>query len=195
MRSLLFLVVSLALGACSNTVSSLHYVPTRPLQADSVASVGGVTVVDQRKEAPARLATIMGTFGNPIKTLDTAKPVKDEVADAFIEGLRDRGMLATSGQPSFQLRLVLRKFDADMIVGRTARIDLTFSVVDNAGVTVFEDQFADTQSDMKFFQTGIFADIADLQGLSQTVLNRAVDQMLDNPAFRAAIARPRAGTS
>jgi len=46
---------------------------------------------------------------------------------------------------------------------------------------------------MKFFQTGIFAEIADLQALSQTVLNRAVDQMLDNPAFLAAVARP-AGT-
>ncbi len=87
----------------------------------------------------------------------------------------------------------MRKFDADMILGRTARIDLTFSVTDNAGTTVFEDKVTDHQSDMKFFQTGIFAEIADLQALSQTVLNRAVDQMLDNPAFLAAVARP-AGT-
>ncbi len=104
MRTLLILAALFVLCACSNTVSSLHYVPTRTVQTGSVASVGAVTVVDQRKEAPARLATIMGGFGNPIKTLDTAKPVKDEVADAFIEGLRVRGLLATPGQSSFNCR-------------------------------------------------------------------------------------------
>jgi len=60
MRTLLILAALFVLCACSNTVSSLHYVPTRTVQASSVASVGAVTVVDQRKEAPARLATIMG---------------------------------------------------------------------------------------------------------------------------------------
>jgi uncharacterized lipoprotein YajG len=188
MRYLPILVLTLALQACGNTVASLHYVPTIPVQAVSVPSIGAVTATDQRKEAPTRLATIMGGFGNPLKTLDTAKPVKDEVADAFIEGLRVRGLLTSGGQAPCQIALVVRKFDADMIVGRTARIDIAMSVLDQAGRIVFQDSATDSESDLKFFQTGIFADIDDLQALSQTVLNRTVDRMLDNPAFRAAVA-------
>jgi hypothetical protein len=183
----LSLVAALALVACSNTVASLHYVPTTPVQAIAAPSIGNVSATDQRKEAPARLATIMGGFGNPLKTLDTAKPVKDEIADAFVEGLRVRGLLAQGGEAPFQLTLVVRKFDADMIVGRTARIDITMLLIDRAGHTVFHDAVIDSQSDLKFLQTGIFADITDMQVLAETVLSRTVDHMLDNPAFRAAL--------
>ncbi len=185
-----FLTVSvlLALTGC-NTVSSLHYVPPASVEVAAAPSVGAVTAVDQRKEDPKRLATIMGGFGNPLKTLDTTKPVKDEVADAFTEGLRVRGLLATGGQALYRLTLVIRKFDADMIIGRTGRIDLTMAVVDPAGHTVYEDAATDSQSDMKFFEVGITADISDLQRLCEIVLNRTVNHMLDKPEFRHAVAR------
>jgi hypothetical protein len=178
------IALTLALGACGNTVSSLHYVPTGPIEVASAPSVGAVAATDQRKEEPNRLATIMGGFGNPLRTLDTAKPVKDEVADAFIEGLRARGLLASDTQAPFRLALVVRKFDADMMVGRTGRIDLTMSVVDRGGNTVYEDAATDSESETKFFQTGIFADIADLQKLCEIVPNRTVNRLLDKPEFR-----------
>lgn len=182
--------LTLLLCACtSNTVSSLHYAPPPSADVAAVPSIGGVTSVDQRKEEPHRLATIMGGFGNPLKTLDTDKPVKDEVADAFTNGLRARGLLAESAQAPFRLALVIRKFDADMMIGRTGRIDLSMSVVDQAGHTVYEDSATDSESETKFFETGIFADIADLQKLCDIVLNRTVNRLLDKPEFRAAIAR------
>jgi len=146
-----------------------------------------VTATDQRKEEPTRLATIMGGFGNPLKTLDTAKPVKDEVATAFAAGLRARGLLAPSDQAPYRIELLVRKFDADMIIGRTARIDLGLSVLDTSGRTVYQDSATDSESETKFFETGVFADIADLQKMCEIVLNRTVDRMLDKPAFRAAI--------
>jgi hypothetical protein len=40
---------------------------------------------------------------------------------------------------------------------------------------------------MKFFQTGVFASIDDLRALSQTVLDRTVDRLLDDPSFRSAV--------
>jgi hypothetical protein len=181
-------VLILMLSAC-NTVSSLHYSPTADIQATAAPNIASVTATDQRKEAPARLATIMGGYGNPLKTLDTAKAVKDEIADAFTEGLRVRGLLAPSGQAPFRIVLIVRKFDADMIIGRTSRIDLTMSVYDQAGRIVFQDNALDSESDMKFFQTGVLADIADLQALCQKVLDRTVDRMLDNPNFRIAVTR------
>ena len=147
-------------------MSSLHYTPTTTLQTAPAPSIAAVTAVDQRKEAPARLATIMGGFGNPLKTLDTAKPVKDEVVDAFLAGLHARGLVEEGNAP-FHLSLVVRKFDADMLMGRTARIDVTMSVVDRQGRTVYQDSVVDSQSDFKFLETGMFANIADLQALSE----------------------------
>jgi|SRR6185437_4199898 hypothetical protein len=79
------IMLVLALGAC-NTVSDLTYAPTIAVQQSGVPTVASVTATDQRKEDPTRLATVMGTFGNPLKTLDTAKPVKDEVAGASLPG-------------------------------------------------------------------------------------------------------------
>jgi len=185
------LAFALALGGCtSNTVSNLHYTPTVSVQAASSATIGSVTATDQRKEAANRLATIMGGYGNPLKTLDTAKPVKDEVADAFTEGLRVRGLLAPGAAGPFRLSLVVRRFDSDQYMGRGARIDVGMSVIDNAGRTVFDDSAKSDISEAEFFQTGILANIQDLQRLSETVLDRAIDQLLDKPAFRAAVAKP-----
>jgi uncharacterized lipoprotein YajG len=186
-KRILAMALMLALGACSNTVSSLQYAPPGAMQAATGASIASVTSTDQRKEAPNRLATVMGGFGNPLKTLDTAKPVKDEVADAFAQGLRARNLLASGGSAPLRIALVVRKFDADMMVGRTARIDLTLSVVDQAGQTIYEDTAVDSESETKFFQTGVFADIDDLRRLCEIVLKRTVDTMLDKPAFRAAV--------
>jgi hypothetical protein len=186
MLRILPLILVFGLCAC-NTVSSLQYSPPGSIQAAAAPSVGAVAAIDQRKEAPQRLATVLGGFGNPLKTLDTAKPVKDEVADAFVQGLRARGLLASSGQAPFRLALVVRKFDADMMVGRTARIDLTMSVVNQAGATIYEDGATDSESETKFFETGVFADIQDLKKLCEIVLTRTVDRMLDKPAFRAAL--------
>jgi hypothetical protein len=188
MRLLYVFGLTVALGAC-NTVSSLHYVSPSSVQTAPAPSVSFVTATDERKEAPTRLATIMGGFGNPLKTLDTAKPVKDEIADAFTEGLRARGLLLSTGQAPYRITLVVRKFDADMIMGRTARIDLTMAVLDQVGRSIFQDSRTDSQSDFKFFETGALADISDMRVLSETVLNRTVDRMLDAPAFRAAVSR------
>jgi uncharacterized lipoprotein YajG len=184
------MMLILALGACSNTVSDLTYAPTIAVQPSGTPTVASVAATDQRKEDPTRLATVMGAFGNPLKTLDTAKPVKDEVAGAFAAGLKARGLLAPSGQAPFRIAVVVRKFDADMIIGRTARIDLGLSVLDASGRTVYQDSATDSQSETKFFESGVFADIADLQKLCEIVLNRTVDRMLDNPLFRAAIQSP-----
>ena len=182
-------VLLLATAACSNTVSSLSYTPPPSVLAVPAPRVATVESVDTRKEAPNRLATIMGGFGNPLKTLDTAKPVKDEVADAFLAGLRARNMLAGSTGP-LRLVLTIRRFDADMIIGRTARMDLTAILSDRTGRTVFSRAVVDSASETKFFRTGVFAEIGDLRQLSQTVLDRTVDTVLDDPAFRAAIDRP-----
>lgn len=162
-----------ATTCASNTVSSQTYNPPAVIQAAATPKIAAVLSFRQRKEAPNRIATIMGGYGNRLKTLDTAQPVKDEVADAFMKGLRARGLKSGGGEP-LRLALTNRKFDADMIMGSTARIDRTASVMDST-------------SAFALFKTGVFADIADLQRRCQVVLDRTVDNVLDASAFRAAL--------
>jgi len=187
---------ALALGACSNTTSDMHYTPPTGVVTAAAPAVASVTVVDQRKEEAHRLATIMGGYGNPLKTLDLSRPVKDEVADAFADGLRARGLLERAGHGPFRIELLIRKYDADMIMGSTARIDLDLSVIDEATQKViYKDTVTNQRSDFHFFATGIFASMDELQKLAQIVLDATVDQMLDRPAFRAAIEHRAAPTS
>ena len=176
----------IALSACSNTTSDMRYTAPATLARAAAPAVSGVTAIDQRKEEAHRLATIMGGFGNPLKTLDLARPVKDEVADAFADGLRARGLLA-DGAP-YRVELLIRKYDADMLMGSTGRIDLDLSVIDTATQQViYKDSAANERSDFHFFATGVFASMDELQKLAQEALDVTVDQLLDKPGFRAAI--------
>ena len=187
LQLLLCLVVPvIALSACSNTSSDMHYTAPASVARAAAPAISHVTAIDQRKEEAHRLATIMGGFGNPLKTLDLSKPVKDEVADAFADGLRARGLLA-AGSP-YRIELLIRKYDADMIMGSTGRIDLDLSVIDTATQQViYKDSAANERSDFHFFATGVFASMDELQKLAQEALDVTVDQMLDKPAFRAAL--------
>lgn len=164
----------------------MHYTAPASVARAAAPAISHVTAIDQRKEEAHRLATIMGGFGNPLKTLDLSKPVKDEVADAFADGLRARGLLA-AGSP-YRIELLIRKYDADMIMGSTGRIDLDLSVIDTATQQViYKDSAANERSDFHFFATGVFASMDELQKLAQEALDVTVDQMLDKPAFRAAL--------
>ena len=101
--------------------------------------ITAVNAIDQRKEAPTRLATVMGTFGNPLKYLDTNRPVRDEVASVFIDGLKAPGLYREGGSAPYRIELVIRKFDADMIMGRTARIDMDLIVLGSSGQQVYRE--------------------------------------------------------
>jgi uncharacterized lipoprotein YajG len=195
LQLLLCLVVpAIALSACSNTTSDMRYTVPATVARAAVPEISSVTAVDQRKEEAHRLATIMGGFGNPLKTLDLAKPVKDEVADAFTDGLRARGLLAEHSP--YRIELLIRKYDADMMMGSTGRIDLDMTVIDTASQQViYKDTAANERSDFHFFATGVFASMDELQKLAQEALDATVDQMLDKPAFRAAVEHRAAPTS
>jgi hypothetical protein len=112
------------------------------------------------------------------------------------DATRARGLLQADGRGPFRIQLLIRKFDADMIMGSTARIDLDMAAIDQVSQqVVYQDTVSDQRSDFAFFATGVFANIEDLQKLAQTVLDATIDRMLDKPEFRAAIARRRAPTN
>src|SRR5690348_7073158 len=99
------LVLPAIFVAACDTTSTLHYTPPANVARAGSPAIAGVTAIDHRKEAPNRLATIMGGFGNPLKTLDMANPVKDIVAAEFVDGLRARGLLAADGRAPYRIEL------------------------------------------------------------------------------------------
>lgn len=186
------LAVACLLAACSTTDASLSYRSTRyalgtaslPMPAPTVASV---TPHDQRKESPRRLGTIMGGYGNPLKILNTVRPVGDEVAEVFRQALARRGLLAASGDAAYRITVVIRKFDSDQYMGMGARTDMDMLVYDRAGQVVYQDTVQTSRSEARLLQVGIFSSIEDMQQMAQGVLDEAVDRLLDKPAFRAAV--------
>ncbi len=187
---LVVLALALGLGACVSTDASLRYSAPATITPAAAPVVASVSAVDQRRETANRLGTIMGGYGNPLKYLDTVRPVKDEVASVFAEGLRARGLLADGPTLPYRVALTIRKFDADQLVRRSVRIDLDLVVLDQrSGQEVYRDTLVDQRSEVQLFASGILASTDELRQMAQAMLDSSVDRMLDKPALRAALAR------
>lgn len=175
----------LALTGCTH-LGQLSYQPSAygVMARAPQPLVAAVRAVDDRKEAANRLGTLLGLYGNPIAQLDTEQPVKDEVAKVFAQGLSARGEFAWGRGGRYVLWLAVHRFDADHYVRSQARIALDMAVVDVAtGRTVYADAVSDQEVRMQL----LGADTEDLRVLTQIVLNRSVDRLLDKPGFQAAM--------
>lgn len=185
--------VVLALGACASSPSgpvTLSYAPpasVTPAQGKAVVAVGQVT--DVRGNDPNWYGAVRGGYGNPLKVLTADKPVKDVVADAMAEGMKVRG-LSANGAGAYRLDITLRRLDANQVARREAHVDMTASLVNVAtGATAFtRDVKADkVTGTVLAMDTGVFSDPDILRALANDVLRSAIDQLLDDPAFRAAL--------
>lgn len=190
------LLAMLALTACGTTQLPLTYTPaaavTRTAEAQPIVDVGQVTLSRQTgREDPLWVGTIRGGFGNPLKALHADAPVDQVVARALREGLRARGLLTADGAaPLRRLTVDITEFDANQFVRREATVALRLSLQDVAsGRSLWSDGIRVYRVDGSALSvsTGVFASIEDLHALMTRVLAEAVDQALDNPAFRAAL--------
>ena len=186
--SVLALLLLAALGACSS-VGSLDYAPTVAIIPGPSGVISGVSAIDRRDEKPNRFATVRSGYGSPMYVADTKRTVAEEVADAFAKGLKDRGMLAPSGNAPYRIALVLRTFYGNQYYSRHAHIDIDTQVLGRSGGLIYEDSVKDARDQGNFFGT----DIADLETLVNSLLDSTIDRMLDKPAFRAALAQTGRG--
>ena len=94
LKRILFAIVVTTLSACGTTNVGLKYsAPPTVAQASTRAQpllVGNF--IDKRGEPATWLGAIRGGFGNPLKNLESDKPVADLVKAAFADGLRARGV-------------------------------------------------------------------------------------------------------
>lgn len=194
-NALLGVAALLSLAACGTTRMPLSYTPqsaiARSPQAQPILDVGQVTVSRRTgRENPMWIGTIRGGYGNPVKALEADVTVDQVVARALRDGMRARGLLATSGTaPQRRLNVDVAQFDANQFARREATVELRVSVQD---VASGQQLWADTVRAFRMSGTlmtagGVFGSVEDLHALTTSVLAEAVDRTLDNPGLLAAV--------
>jgi hypothetical protein len=148
-----------------------------------------VVVTDQRDEKdPTYIGAIRGGFGNPLKTLTTAKPVGDEVHDAFVGALRARGLYDAGGR--LTLAVTLTELSANQMARREGHTSFRLVLTGTGGQPLYQDEedVLKINGSLVTLDAGVFASIDDLRTIADLSLSTAIDQALDKPGFQAAVA-------
>lgn len=192
MKKLLPLLAALALTACGTTNGSLKYGASAerpPLVSRSTQVVVVGSFQDQREGDKRWLGVIRGGFGNHLKTLEADRPVTDIVREAFVDGLRARHVNAGgSGGTGLNGRIVT--LYADQVVRREGNAEIEMTVVDAAGALRLKKTYktSRTEGSAVSLATGVLASVEELRAVLERTLSDTVDQALDDPELRAALA-------
>ena len=190
-KSFLLILASIVLTACGTTNVGLKYAapPTVAKAAAAAPPVMVGTFTDQRGEPPTWLGAIRGGFGNPLKNLESDRPVAEIVNPAFADGLRARGVAIDPANARHRLVGTVKKLDCNQVVRREANVEIELRVVDSAGQTKFTKTYTGTRLDgsLATLSAGVFASVDDLRVTLETTLREVVDQALDDRALRAAL--------
>jgi uncharacterized lipoprotein YajG len=178
----------LGLGGCSTNTVDLSYDTTAAASQPAVAanSVKILSVSDGRKHGPHWLGAIRGPFGSPLKTLNTAVPVKDVVENAFTTALKARGLLASTGG-AYGMEVVINQLDSNQLVRREAHVRLHVSMVEFASgqqIYVADIRIDKVSGSLITFDASVFADVEDLRKVANQALQEAIDQALDDPQLK-----------
>lgn len=180
-----FSFVCLFLISCSTTPVQMRHEAYAGEKANNpIIAVGQFS--DYRKHDPNWLGAIRGGFGNPLKTLETPKPVKEVVRDAFQDALKQRGLLASADDAKYRLNVDVLQYDCNQFVRKEAHIKLDVKVIDLANnQQVFSDHVAvdNVEGSLLSVKTGIFASTEELRILAEKTLAQAVNDVFNNPDF------------
>lgn len=187
-RSLILaLVLPLAVAAgCVTDTVTLGYKSAGQVSAANAGSPVAVgSFIDQRGETPTWIGAVRGGYGNPLKKLETDKPVSTLVQRAFADGLKERGLLAT-GPGAYQISGVIKKLDCSQYVRREAHAIIDVTVFDPSGRQVFSRTYTadELEGSLMAFNVGVFGSVDTLRALAEKALDEVVDKALDDTALR-----------
>lgn len=185
-------LLAAAFAGCGTTPVALKYQAPAGVAgaAQSKAAVAVGKFADQRGEPTNWLGTIRGGFGNPLKTMESSKPVSEAVADVFADGLRARGWYADEPNAAYVLGGVIKKLDSDQYIRREANAAIEVTLIERAGGKQLLSKAHKAQNiegSPVSLSTGVFGSIEELRVVMEKTLRQVVDEALDDPAFRAAL--------
>ena len=175
----------LVVAGCVSTDVTLPYnaAGVSPAPAAAQGSIQVTAVTDRRKHEPNWLGAIRGGMGNPLKTLNTAEPVKDLVKLAYVDGLTARKLLSADS-PRYRMAIDVNQFDCNQVGRREAHIRFYVTVSEvGSGKQVYDRliQVDKVTGSRVTFDAGVFASTEDLRKLANQALQEAVDQTLSDP--------------
>lgn len=185
---LIFWLLAFAATGCSTTTVDLPYespAETKAVTANPIIEMG--SVIDQRTNGSHSLGAIRNGFGGALKSLETRPPVAEVVKVAFEEGLKARGLAAPIGTGKYQLNVTILKFDCSQYVRREAHARFQVLLLAVSGKSQYEHETVANEVEGSRFalDTDIFASVEDLRKVANELLQRAVDEALDDPGLRA----------
>jgi uncharacterized lipoprotein YajG len=189
-RQAMALLCCIALGACGTTSVGLKYAP--PAAVSKAASSNPVqvgTFTDSRGEPANWLGAIRGGFGNPLKTLESDKPVSEIVSAAFADALRARGVAVDQGASAARVTGTIKRLDCIQIARREGNVELEVRVLAAGGVVRFTKTYSATRVDGSILtmSAGVFGSVEDLRVTLEATLREVVDKALDDTELRAAL--------
>jgi hypothetical protein len=143
------------------------------------------------------LGAIRGGYGNPIKKLESERPVAELVKAAFSEGLRARGIPVDEDAAQNHITGIIKKLDCSQYVRREAHVDIEIMVLDKLGQQRFGRRYTASNVDGSLFSlsVGILASVEDLRSIMEKTLGEVVDQSLDDSTLRAVLRGEKVYTS
>ena len=180
----------LLLGACiPRTNVDFAYRPGVSLNALAGAPLR-VEVLDERRRPADSAGEVRGLMGSTAGRAVTSRPVAELVRAGIEAGLVARGLaLATPGQAGPVLSVALRQFEAVQVVQRGATARFTVRLLDSAGRELWRHEEQQREIDRTLGGGAGTAPVSALSPILARLLRNSVDKVLDDPGFRAALAR------
>lgn len=189
-RRITILSLSFVLSACSTTNVGLSYSasPSLAKNTESSVVVAVGTFLDRREEPGRRLGAILGGYGNPLKTLESDRPIPDLVQLAISDGLKTRGF-RVSDEGKAKITGTVTKLDCSQYVRREANVEIEIEVLDQSNQKKFGSTYSasNLEGSLITLDAGIFASVDDLRAVLEKTLKQAIDKALDDHALRAAL--------
>jgi len=189
-RAALLLAALFLLGACvPRTVVEFSYRPGVSLDRLSGPPLR-VEVQDQRRRPADSAGEVRGLMGSTAGRATTSRPVAELVREGFEAGLAARGLaLAPPGQAGPVLAVALQQFDAVQVVQRGATARFSVRLLDPAGRELWRRDEMQRENDRTLGGGAGTAPVSGLAPILARLLRNSVDKVLDDPGFRAALAR------
>jgi uncharacterized lipoprotein YajG len=190
-KIIVLLSVAASIAGCSTSSVTLGYAPTGVSPATGAKPLVRVAdFVDQRGGDPQRLGAIRNGFGGEMKRLELSESAALTIREAFASGLSARGLLDDHPDAKYTLSGRILKFDCSQYVRREAHATLELTLKDTASGTVVMDRtiVKDEVQGGNLLDTGILASTDDLRAVAADLLRQVINDALDDPAFRRAVA-------
>lgn len=186
-----FLALGLAciVSACSTTRVPLKYEPpaTKTQAPENAQAITIGSFADERGEKPTWLGSIRGGYGNPLKTLETERPVSELFKEALAQALKARGYALPAEGATREITCTIRELGCNQYMNRTADVKVEMAVFDTqSGQQRFSRTYEISDSEFSAAQ-GVFGSVDDLRAMAEKALRGVLDKALDDSAMRNAL--------